>query len=97
MAAVHTTTDLFAQTLFDIIGHPQIIPALRQEIVMIISQDGWEKTALYKLRLTDSVIKESQRIKPPNVTSVKNIVDTGIDIEQFLTIRTFVGLIGLTI
>ncbi|KAK0370526.1 ent-kaurene oxidase [Colletotrichum limetticola] len=29
MAAVHTTTDLFAQTLFDIIGHPQIIPALR--------------------------------------------------------------------
>ncbi|KXH40986.1 ent-kaurene oxidase [Colletotrichum nymphaeae SA-01] len=73
MAAVHTTTDLLAQTLFDIIGHPQIIPALRQEIVTVISQDGWEKTALYKLRLMDSVIKESQRIKPPNVVSMNRL------------------------
>ncbi|KAK1623178.1 cytochrome P450 [Colletotrichum phormii] len=73
MAAVHTTTDFLTQTLFDIMDHPQIIPVLREEIVTVISQDGWEKTALYKLKLMDSVIKESQRIKPPNVVSMNRL------------------------
>ncbi|KAL3299755.1 Cytochrome p450 [Colletotrichum asianum] len=36
-------------------------------------QDGWEKTALYKLKLMDSVIKENQRIKPPNVVSINRV------------------------
>ncbi|KAK7443296.1 hypothetical protein CaCOL14_012230 [Colletotrichum acutatum] len=73
MAAVHTTTDLLTQTLFDIMDHPQLIPVLREEIVTVINQDGWEKTALYKLKLMDSVVKESQRIKPPNVVSMNRL------------------------
>ncbi|KAI8249277.1 Cytochrome P450 monooygenase 1 [Colletotrichum sp. SAR 10_98] len=73
MAAVHTTTDLLSQTLYDIMQHPEIVPALREEIATVISQDGWEKTALYKMKLMDSVIKESQRIKPPNVVSMNRV------------------------
>ncbi|KAE9566865.1 Cytochrome P450 monooygenase 1 [Colletotrichum fructicola] len=73
MAAVHTTTDLLSQTLYDIMQHPEIVTALREEIATVISQEGWEKTALYKLKLMDSVIKESQRIKPPNVVSMNRV------------------------
>ncbi|KAF4826810.1 Cytochrome P450 monooygenase 1 [Colletotrichum tropicale] len=73
IAAVHTTTDLLSQTLYDIMQHPEIVPALREEIATVISQDGWEKTALYKMKLMDSVIKESQRIKPPNVVSMNRV------------------------
>ncbi|KAK2772265.1 ent-kaurene oxidase [Colletotrichum kahawae] len=80
MAAVHTTTDLLSQTLYDIMQHPEIIPALLEEIATVITQDGWEKTALYKLKLMDSVIKESQRIKPPNVVSMNRVAmkDIGV-------------------
>lgn len=64
VAAIHTTSDLTSQTLIEIMKHPEIIEPLRQEIVSVLETDGWAKTALYKMKLLDSVIKESQRIKP---------------------------------
>ncbi|KAM3503155.1 hypothetical protein MY10362_004366 [Beauveria mimosiformis] len=63
-AAIHTTSDLLSETLLRIAKNPNIIPALREEIVSVYRSDGWEKTALYKMKLLDSTIKETQRIKP---------------------------------
>lgn len=63
-AAIHTTTDLLSETLLRIAMSPEIIPALREEIIDVYRTDGWEKTALYKMKLLDSTIKETQRIKP---------------------------------
>lgn len=63
-AAIHTTTDLFTQTLLDICEHQDLIDELRQEIITVVQAEGWKKTTLYKLKLMDSVIKECQRLKP---------------------------------
>lgn len=64
VVAVHNTTDLFCQVLIDLARHPDILEPLRDEIRIVIKQYGWKKSALYHLKLLDSAIKESQRIKP---------------------------------
>lgn len=64
IAAIHTTTDLTCQTLTCIAQHPEIIGELREEIRSALAEGGWQKTTLYNMKLLDSVIKESQRLKP---------------------------------
>lgn len=65
--AIHTTSDLLTQTLYDIMGNPDLIDDLRKEIVTVIGEGGWKKTSLYNLKLMDSVLKESQRLKPNQI------------------------------
>ena len=77
LAAIHTTTDLVTQTLCDIAKHPEIKDELRQEIVDVSGKEGWSKQALYKMKLLDSTIKESQRIKPISMSKCT--------MHQFLT------------
>lgn len=55
---------LITQTIFDLAQHQEIIEPLRKEIVTVLSESGWKKTSLYKLKLMDSVVKETQRLKP---------------------------------
>jgi len=62
--AIHTSTDLLVQTMLDIAQHPEIMQPLRDEIVGILRADGWRKTSLYNMKLLDSVLKESQRLRP---------------------------------
>ncbi|KAK2006288.1 cytochrome P450 [Colletotrichum eremochloae] len=64
IAAVHNTTDLLSQVVYDLAGDPGMLERLREEAVQVIGTMGWSKTSLYNLKLHDSVIKESQRIKP---------------------------------
>lgn len=64
MAAIHTTTDLLAETLVRVACHPEHVPALREEAIRVLSAEGWKKTALYNLRFMDSFIKEAQRMRP---------------------------------
>ena len=63
-AAIHTTTDLLTQTILNICGREDLIRDMREEIITVVQAEGWKKTTLYKLKLIDSVIKESQRLKP---------------------------------
>lgn len=63
--AIHTTTDLLSQSLADILAHPEIIEPLRKEIISVFRADGeFRTTSLGKMKLLDSCIKESQRLKP---------------------------------
>ncbi|TEA17296.1 Cytochrome P450 monooygenase 1 [Colletotrichum sidae] len=64
IAAVHNTTDLLSQVVYDLAGDPELVERLREEAEQVIGEMGWSKTSLYNLKLLDSVIKESQRIKP---------------------------------
>lgn len=72
-AAILTTTDLLCQVILDLAEHQELIQPLRNEITSVISSQGWKKTGLYQLALLDSVIKESQRVKP---------VQVGMDLSQ---------------
>ena len=64
LVAIHTTSDLVSQLMTDLSLHPEIIPDLKEEIVRVLGEEGRIKSALFKMRLLDSAIKESQRLKP---------------------------------
>lgn len=64
LVAIHTTSDLLQQTMVDLACNPELFGPLREELVRVLRSKELERTALYSLKLMDSVIKESQRMKP---------------------------------
>ena len=64
LAAIHTMSDMLTQVLYDLCTRHDLIQALRQEVISVLKEDGWRKSSLSNLRLMDSVLKESQRMKP---------------------------------
>ncbi|KAH8424975.1 uncharacterized protein LDX57_002721 [Aspergillus melleus] len=69
VVAIHTTSDMLTQVLFDLAERPELISALREEIVHVFGNDWVDLTrgSLQQLKLMDSVLKESQRMKPVNI------------------------------
>lgn len=67
MAAIHTTTEVTCQALFDICSHPEVLEPLREEIISVVGKHGWAKTSLYHLKFMDSFLKESSRARPRNL------------------------------
>ncbi|KAI1178287.1 cytochrome P450 monooxygenase [Nemania sp. FL0916] len=74
LVAIATTADLLHCVMLDLIQHPEYIQALREEIVQALRADGWTKTSLYNMKLLDSVLKETQRVKP-FFTALRRSVD----------------------
>lgn len=64
IVAIDTTADLLQSTMLQLARHPEILQALRDEVVEVLSKQGLKKVALYNLKLMDSVLKETQRMKP---------------------------------
>lgn len=71
VVAIHTTSDMTTQAIFVLCEREELVQELRKEVLSVISQEGWKKTALYKLQLMDSFLKESQRMKPINIRGTK--------------------------
>lgn len=65
LAAIHTTSNLLTNIMYDLAAYPEYFQPLRDEIIAVIAEDGeLKKTSLLKLKLMDSVMKESQRTHP---------------------------------
>ncbi|KAF5656120.1 ent-kaurene oxidase [Fusarium circinatum] len=65
IVAYHTTSDLLAETLLNLCQRPELSQELRGEIVTVLAAEGGlTKAAMYNLKLMDSVVKESQRLRP---------------------------------
>ncbi|KAF5602836.1 ent-kaurene oxidase [Fusarium subglutinans] len=65
IVAYHTTSDLLAETLLNLCQHPELFQKLREEIIAVLTAEGGlTKAAMYNLKLMDSVVKESQRLRP---------------------------------
>ncbi|KAK1723101.1 cytochrome P450 [Colletotrichum acutatum] len=64
VVAIHTTTDLATETMLRLMVRPQLMEDVRAEIVTVLRKEGWTKSALFNMKLLDSVIKEAQRLKP---------------------------------
>jgi cytochrome P450 len=77
-AAIHTTTDLISQVMMDLCSNPEIIDELRQEIVRALTEGGWKKTTLYSMKLLDSAIKESLRMNPTGIISLRRVAEDNI-------------------
>lgn len=66
LAAVgaHSSADAMAQVVFDLADKPELVEEMRQEILEVMPTGEWTKQNIYNLKLMDSVLKESQRLKP---------------------------------
>lgn len=65
IAAIHTTTDLTKQCLIDLSQRPAFVEELRTEVSEVLQTGNvWKKEDLPRLKLLDSAIKETQRMKP---------------------------------
>ncbi|KAL0780641.1 hypothetical protein CaCOL14_001976 [Colletotrichum acutatum] len=74
-ASTHTTVDLLCNVLYDLAAHPECIGPMREEIDKVLAEDGgWKKTTLYKMRLMDSFLKETQRMNPVQLTAMNRYV-----------------------
>lgn len=74
LAAIHTTTEVTCQALLDICEYPEVVQQLRDELITVIGEHGWAKTSLYKLRLMDSFLKESQRYRPLIIGGYSSVI-----------------------
>ncbi|KPM42340.1 Dihydromonacolin L monooxygenase LovA [Neonectria ditissima] len=82
VAALHSTTDFFTQVMIDLANHPELIEPLRAEVVSVLKETGWSKRSLYNLKLMDSVLKESQRMKPISVASMRRFTTADIKLSD---------------
>ncbi|OIW25674.1 P450 monooxygenase [Coniochaeta ligniaria NRRL 30616] len=71
-AGIYATSDLLIGSLVDICRHPELIEPLRHEIRTCIAEGGWTPASLFKMKLLDSCMKESQRIKPVECATMRS-------------------------
>lgn len=74
IAANFTTSDAMTQVILDIAKHPDLLEDLRKEIISVRAETNnmFEKASIYKLGLMDSVLKESQRLKPTAIGTCRH-------------------------
>ncbi|KAG6040948.1 hypothetical protein E4U41_006539 [Claviceps citrina] len=82
VAALHSTTDFFTQVMLDIACHPELIEPLRNEVISVLGVAGWSKHSLYNLKLMDSVLKESQRLKPISIASMRRMTTADVKLAD---------------
>ncbi|KAF4472123.1 putative cytochrome P450 monooxygenase (lovA) [Fusarium albosuccineum] len=87
LLAIHTTYDLLQQTMIDLGRNPQFIEPLRKEVIEKLSVDGWKKTSLFKMKLLDSAIKETQRLKPGSIVTMRRYVTEDITLSSNLVLK----------
>ncbi|ETS82300.1 hypothetical protein PFICI_07302 [Pestalotiopsis fici W106-1] len=92
LAAIHTTTDLLCQALTRIALNQDILVPLREEIISNLRETGWQKNSLYNMKLLDSVLKESQRMKPTEMVSMTRLALEDIKLSDGTVIPANSGL-----
>ncbi|PSK56847.1 Ent-kaurene oxidase [Elsinoe australis] len=78
LAAIHTTSEATTQAVLDLCAHPEVQDQLREEAITVLKEEGWAKTSLYKLKLMDSFLKESQRVNAMSWHSMNRYVERDI-------------------
>ncbi|KAJ6031352.1 cytochrome P450 [Penicillium herquei] len=79
MSLASNTSQMNAvQILYDLLGHPEYLEPIREEIRSLINEVGpwtsWNKLAFSKLRKMDSFMRESQRFNPPTLLSMHRVL-----------------------
>ncbi|KZL84776.1 ent-kaurene oxidase [Colletotrichum incanum] len=94
VVAIHTTTDLLVETMLRIAEHPELFDALRKEIVEVLGVEGWKKTALFNMKLMDSVLKESQRLKPITSAIMMRVATRPVTLPNGLLLQKGESCVG---
>ncbi|KAJ5366924.1 cytochrome P450 monooxygenase [Penicillium brevicompactum] len=74
LVGTSTTSDMLTQVLSDLCARPELVEELRQEVMDVRQgHNKWRSQDLHRLRLMDSVLKESQRLKPFEFVMLRRI------------------------
>ncbi|GIJ88122.1 hypothetical protein Asppvi_007039 [Aspergillus pseudoviridinutans] len=77
------TVDLLSQVLLDLSERPELIDALRQEVSNVKPHiNNWAKHEMQQLRLMDSVLKETQRLKPVESVMMKRTATQSLTLSD---------------
>ncbi|KAG4432671.1 hypothetical protein IFR05_011849 [Cadophora sp. M221] len=87
IAAIHTTSDLLGQALLNLGTRTEMMEPLRKEAVEVLEKYGWQKVALAELRILDSFLKETQRLKPIAMASMHRLATDDVELPNGIKIR----------
>lgn len=73
LASIHTTLLREVNVLYDIMADPKYFDILTEEINEEVAR-GWSKASYQNLAKLDSVLRESQRISPPQSIGLRRIM-----------------------
>ncbi|KAF2161922.1 hypothetical protein M409DRAFT_27648 [Zasmidium cellare ATCC 36951] len=82
MAAIHTTTEMTTRAMMQCCQAPEIVDELRKEIIRVLKEDGWAKTALYKMKLLDSFLSEVSRCYPMGIGGMGRYTKREIELSD---------------
>jgi hypothetical protein len=57
----------FTQVLYRLLGHPEYIKPLREEVEAVVAEEGWTKAGMDKMHKIDSFVRETQRLDVLNI------------------------------
>ncbi|KAL1637228.1 hypothetical protein SLS58_009415 [Diplodia intermedia] len=83
--SIHTTSGTLLGLVYDVVGNEGggWVELLRSEVVEVLREEGgWSKAALYKMKLLDSCLKESQRLHPMNSLFMNREVTTPVTLSD---------------
>ncbi|KXH64811.1 cytochrome P450 [Colletotrichum salicis] len=63
-------------------ARPELVAALRSEMIEVLVKEGWAKTSIFNLKLLDSVMKETQRMKSIQSISMGRIADADVQLSD---------------
>ncbi|GAW21478.1 hypothetical protein ANO14919_109970 [Xylariales sp. No.14919] len=81
-SSIYTTADLVSQVLINLAQHPDILEPLREEIRTVVGQKGWQNDSLFNMKLLDSVMKETQRLKPIESALMRSLAVTDVKLSD---------------
>jgi Cytochrome P450 len=58
--------------LYRLLGNPEYIEPLRQEVDAVITKEGWTKAGIDKMHKVDSFLRETQRLDEFTICSLKS-------------------------
>jgi len=98
-AALHTSGMAFTQALYYLAAYPEYMEPLREEVEEVTTREGWGKSALGKLHKVDSFLKESARLNPAELISLKRktLKDVTLSDGTFLPKGTHVSIASFAI
>ncbi|KAF6785036.1 cytochrome p450 [Colletotrichum sojae] len=84
VGAIHTTSSVLTQTIFELAAHTDYISELRKEAIDTLAKlDGvFSKAALSEMHKLDSFIQEAHRLNSPNLTSVQRLATQDVTLSD---------------
>ncbi|KAI0640042.1 cytochrome P450 [Trametes polyzona] len=95
-ASIHTSSDSFTQAIYHLAERPEYLGPLREEIESILSEEGWTKNAMDKMRKLDSFLRESQRHNGVGVAGMGRIVLKDVTLHDGTFIPRGVEVVAAT-